>query len=128
MRRQCIHYESSEIYDRHVHIDVEIAEELYAALEDDKFEKKFNYIVKRILEQDFPYYNDYEKLKNLDDVSEMRLFPNGINARIYCKEIYSDEGVMYVIAAQYLPKKSSNEITKKMMQSIKPIEGYEYTF
>ena len=128
MKRQCVLYESSEIHERHVYIDTEIAEELYKALQNDKFEKKFTYIVKRILEQDFPYYNDYEKLKNSPCLTEMRLFPNGINDRIYCKEIYNDEGTLYVIAANYLPKKSSNNITRKMMQSIKPIEEYEYTF
>jgi hypothetical protein len=56
----------------------------------------------------------------------MRIFPNGENIRIYCKEINSNDGILYVVAAKYLPKKKSNTIDKKLWDFIKPIEDYDY--
>jgi len=72
------------------------------------------------------YYDDYVKLDTYDHLSEIRLFPNGENARIYCKEVSTSDGSYYIIAAKFLPKKKSQKIDKSIDRMIKPIEKYEY--
>ena len=126
MKRRVVLYRSSTIYDRHVCIDVEDNTDVIDFLEDEKNRKKFDYIVNRILMQNNIYYEDYEKIQNYADLSEMRIFPNGLNARIYCKELSTNNGHFYVVAARLLPKKKSRKINKEIHNFIKPIEGYKY--
>lgn len=109
-------------------LDAHIAEELLLFIDDPKVAKKFEYIVNRILNQGNIYYDDYEKLSNYDHLSEIRIFPNGQNARIYCKEVSTADGNFYIIAAKLLPKKTSQKIEKTIDQMIKPVEKYEYEF
>ncbi len=89
-----------------------------------KFQQKIDYIVDRILNKRFIYYDDYVKIDN--DISEIRIFPNGMNARLYCKEVKTSNGYYYMIAAKFLRKKSSQEINKQLRQFIEPIKSYEY--
>lgn len=126
MKRECVLYRPSTIYPRYVCFDSAIAAELIGYIGDPKKRKKLDYIINRILFQDFVYYEDYVKLTGYNDLAEMRLFPNGDNARIYCKEISSKDGKFYVIAAKFLEKKKSEKIDKSIDQKIKPIEKYEY--
>lgn len=127
MKRDCISYRHSDLYQRHVFIDAEIAEELYGLLRERWFRAKFDYIVNRIIYQNFIYYADgYVKLKEYQNISEMRLFPNGQNMRIYCKEISLNDGNFYVIAAKLLCKKKSDSFEKKLDSFVKPLELYEY--
>jgi hypothetical protein len=126
VRRTCVLYKTSTIYPRYVCFDSEIAVALLKYIGDPKKKKKLDYIVNRILFQDFVYYDDYVKLTAYDGLSEMRLFPNGDNTRIYCKEVSTKDGKFYVIAAKFLEKKKSEKIDKSINQMIKPIEKYEY--
>jgi hypothetical protein len=128
MKKKCVLYKSSELYPRHVCLDAETAEEILSFTDDPKIKKKFDYIVNRILNQDFIYYDDYVKLIGYDHLAEMRIFPNGLNARIYCKEESSTDGNYYIVAAKLLPKKTSEKIDKAIDQLIKPIQKYEYEF
>ncbi len=80
----------------------------------------------RVLNQQFIYYENYVALKDYDNITEIRLYPNGLNARIYCKQVSSKDGSFYIIAAKFLYKKKSQNIDKGTVQFIKPIEGYEY--
>ena len=50
----------------------------------------------------------YLKLVNYNSISEIRIFPNGMNARIYCKEIYMEDGCIGIIAAKFLKKKNAS--------------------
>jgi hypothetical protein len=95
-------------------------------LEDDKFKKKLNYIIERILNLNTRYYEDYIKLISFNELNEIRLFPNGMNARIYCKEGYTEEGTLLIIASMFLEKKKSNKITKELQNRLRIIEKYEY--
>lgn len=126
MKRECLHYKSSTVFPRHVLIDITDGPDIFNFLEDEKNRKKFDYIVNRILNQNFIYYEGYEKVQSLENISEMRIFPNGKNARIYCKEVSTDNGCFYVIAAKFLPKKKSMKIDKAIIQFIKPLEDYVY--
>ena len=95
-------------------------------LEDDKFKKKLNYIIERILNLNTRYYEDYIKLITFNSLTEIRLFPNGMNARIYCKEGYTEEGTLLIFASMFLEKKKSNKITKELQNRLRIIEKYEY--
>ena len=95
-------------------------------LEDDKFKKKLNYIIERILNLNTRYYEDYIKLITFNSLTEIRLFPNGMNARIYCKEGYTEEGTLLIIASMFLEKKKSNKITKELQNRLRIIEKYKY--
>ncbi len=128
MNRKCTLYKSSSLYARHVYIDNESATEIFEFIEDKKVGRKFDYIVNRILEQGNVYYDDYVRLTQYDHIAEMRIFPNGMNARIYCKEVSLQNGSYCVIAVKLLPKKTSQKINKAIDQIIKPIELYEYGF
>lgn len=126
MARKCLLYKSSTVYKRHVCIDAENAEDILAFLENPKIRRKFDYIVNRILSQNFIYYEEFENLTGYDNVSEFRIFPNGLNARIYCKEVSANNGNFYVVAAKLLAKKKSDPLNKKISSFIKPIESYIY--
>ncbi len=128
MKRKAVLYKSSTSYNRHICIDENIAETILDLIAVKKIGKKFDYIVNRILEQNFIYYDDYVKLKAYKSLSEMRLFPNGANARIYCKEVNTTQGKFYVVVAKFLEKKKSDPLNKKIDNLIKPIEDYEYEF
>lgn len=124
MKRNCIIYKSSEEYNRHIAIDYEEAVEIISFLEIDKNNKKFEYISDRILEQKFMYYEDYEQIE--DNVTCMRFFPNGLNARIYCQEITLNGDVFCIIMSKYLPKKKGNKIDKSIQSLIDALKKYEY--
>lgn len=118
-------YRTSNTYGkRHICFDTEIAHEILDLLEDPKMAARLEYIFDRILEQNFIYYKDYVSIE--DDISEMRIFPNGINARIYCKEVSNEEGEFFVITAKYLSSKKSQKIDKAIKQLIEPIKNYDY--
>lgn len=111
-----------------MYLDAENATEFLDYFEDAKKRGKFDYIINRILTQQNIYYEGYQKIINYESLSEMRLFPNGLNARIYCKEISTERGHFYVVVIKLLEKKKSQKIDKKITHSLKAIEDYEYKF
>ena len=123
MKRKCIIYKSSERFNRHIAIDLEEAEEITDFLESAKYYKKFDYISDRILEQKFVYYDDYEQIE--DNVTCMRFFPNGINARIYCQEVTINGKMFCIIMSKFLLKKS-NSINKAIQSKFDALKKYEY--
>ena len=125
MKRKAILYRSSELYKtRHFYIDEQNANEILELFEQPKIGEKIEYILGRILEQRHIYFELYEKIG--EGISEMRIFPNGINARIYCKEVKSKNGNFFIIAAKGLPKKKGEKIDKSIKQIIDPIKNYDY--
>ena len=125
MQRTSLHYQSSTVFEnRHFHIDEGCAIELLEFMENPKMKSKIDYIIKRILNTNFFYYDDYVKIEN--GISEMRIFPNGVNARIYCREVSTINGSHFIIAAKLLVKKKSMKINKQINQFIDPIKDYDY--
>ncbi|MVN21090.1 hypothetical protein [Mucilaginibacter arboris] len=123
MKRKCIIYKSSERFNRHIAIDFEEAKEIIDFLEDVKCNKKFEYISDRILEQASMYYDDYEQIES--NITCMRFFPNGINARIYCQEVTIHGEIFCIVMSKYLLKKS-NSINKFIQSKIDALKSYEY--
>ena len=69
----------------------------------------------------------YDK-EEIDDqckgVTAMKFFKGGRNARIYCKEIITDEGLYVVICCEYLPKKKQQELRQAERNIIRRVANY----
>lgn len=126
MKRKCILYKSSNVFKRHIYIDFENSKEILEYIKGN--DKKFRYIVGRILEQNFMYYDDYKPIEIVGKkgITEMRIHPNGINGRVYCREISTKNGDCFVIAIKVLVKKKSMDISKALENTLKPLLDYEY--
>lgn len=129
LKRKCTIIKSSEIYPRHICIDIESFNEISDVIfQNPKYQEKFDYITGRILEQQNMYYDDYVRIHNDSGikVSEMRFFANGDNARVYCREITLNGNLFCIIMARAIPKKKSQKIDRKIEQIIDAIKKYEY--
>jgi len=102
-------------------MDISEEDELLAFLSNEKHKKKFNYIVNRILEQSFMYYDDYEQIEG--NITCMRFFPNGINVRIYCKEILINDELFCVVMSKIAHKKTRaiGKIIQSKIDSLKTL-------
>ena len=129
LKRKCTIIKSSDLYRRHICIDVDSYNEISNIIfQNEKYENKFDYISGRILEHAHMYYDDYVRLFNESGIkiSEMRFFPNNDNCRIYCREITLNGNMFCIIMAKALAKKKSQKIDKKINQLIDVIKNYEY--
>ena len=129
MKRKFEILQKSTTYERVIGVDIEEAESILEFLKKNKnYQKKLEYIFHRIL--DFPnmYYADYKKIWQLENkrITEIRLFPNGKNTRIYCSEFSARDGNLYIIMAVFLEKKKDMSISKKIKPLIEKIKNYEY--
>ena len=95
-----------------------------AFLENDKNNKKFEYVSDRFLEQPFMYYEDYEQIE--DNITCIRIFPNGINARIYCQEVTINGEIFCIIMSKVLFKKNNGGINKSFQSVVDALKKYEY--
>jgi hypothetical protein len=121
VKRNCFVYKSSNNANKHICIDINEAEDIYTFIS--QYQKKFDYITNRILETNFIYYDDYEQIEG--DITAMRFFPNGINVRIYCKEVKTHRGIFYIIMSKVL-KKKSGKINKTIQSKIDALKSYDY--
>lgn len=129
MKRKFEILQKSTTYERVIGVDIEEREEIIKLLEgNSKYIKKFRYVVDKILEQPNMYFDDYKKIRlnNREAITEIRLFPNGDNCRIYCKEKVIEGTLHCVIMAVLLEKKKSQKINKAIQQIINRIKTYEY--
>ena len=59
-------------------------------------------------------------------VTAMKLFKGQENARIYCKEQQTTEGLYIVVAIEVYERKKTKAIDKKIIPIIEKIGSYEY--
>lgn len=123
MKKKCIIFKSSETYNRNIAIDLDESIEIFNFLNNEKHQKKFQYITDRILEQSLMYYDDYEQIEG--NITCMRFFPTGINVRIYCQEVNINNEIFCIIMSKIL-KKKSNKIDKNIQSKIDALKNYEY--
>ncbi len=129
MKRKCVILERSLTYNRAIGIDLKEGDEILKLLSENiKHRKKLTHIFHRILEQPNIYYDDYKRIYHdlNNSIAEIRLFPNGDNCRVYCKEVMLGEAGFCVIMAVMLEKKKSQKINKFIHQIIDRIKNYEY--
>ena len=56
----------------------------------------------------------------------MKFFKGQENARIYCKEVTTEDKIFVVITSELLERKKSKKLTKKDRQLIEKVASYEY--
>ncbi len=113
-----------------IYVDQLNAAEILAFLNKDKrHQKKFNYIQEIIFGRfKMPEVYDKEEInQQCKGVTAMKFFKGQENARLYCKEITTEDSVFVVITSELLGRKKSTKLTKKDRQLIKKVASYEYT-
>lgn len=90
--------------------------------------KKFFHIVSLIVNDiRAPDLYDREKIsKSIDDVCAIKMFKNGSNIRIYCKEFSTTDGTFIVILSELLKKKKSQKNNKSINSIIEKVHTREY--
>jgi hypothetical protein len=129
VKRQCTVIKSSREYgvnyNRHICIDVEVADEIKSIIFAKK--KKFWKIVDRILTQPFMYYDHYAKEKinsSTSNVTAIKFFDPD-NTRIYCQEFSGVNGMFYIICGASVNKRVQKN-DKRIDSLIEKVSEYEY--
>lgn len=91
--------------------------------------KKFNHIIDIILRglHNSELYGKEDINSKAKDVTAMKMFKRGQNARLYCKEQTNENGIFYVIVAELLPKKKDQQVKGKTKTLIEIVGSYVYT-
>ena len=130
MSRTCIKIQSSKRHKRHLCVDASIADEFFNFINtDENHREKFKLIAEHILEERNIYFEGYGKEgynQKTRHVTAMKFFKGGKNVRVYCSEVKTADGVFFVIAAKFLPKKKVQQNDKKIKEFIKSVADYEY--
>jgi hypothetical protein len=129
MKRKCIILERSLEYNRAIGVDLNAEEDIVKKLMDNvKYRRKLDYVFRKILEQPNMYFDNYKRiiLSHNEAITEIRLFPNGDNCRIYYKAITLNSTLHCIVMAVLVEKKKSQKINKVIQQIINRIKTYEY--
>ena len=129
MKRGCRHIISSKEGRRAIYIDEENLEEILAYIgQDDRHKKKFRHISDIILSglRNSSLYDKEDISERCKDVTAMKFFKGQENDRIYCKEIHSSSGSYIVVAAILHQRKKSTRLTKREINLIEKVGGYQY--
>lgn len=129
MERSAVIILRSEDGNRSIAVDKENADELFEFFNrDDRHKKKFDHICRLILEghKNTELYDREEIDENSRGVTAMKFFKGQENARVYCKEISSEFGVVVVVCAELHLRKKSQKLTHKERNLIHKVAEYEY--
>lgn len=126
MQRKAIIIRKSSDGKRCVCVDIENYESIlaYAKLH----QKKFNHIVRIILEQlRVPDLYDKENInKKAKNITAMKFFKGRSNDRIYCKEFTQNDKTFTVVAVELFEKKKTQKNSPQINHIINKISSYEY--
>lgn len=114
---------------RAICVDVNTWNKIKAYLkEDEKRQKKFNYIVQIILNnlKNRDVYDKEDINKKASDLTAMKLFKNGDNDRIYCKEMTLEDKTFVVITCELYEKKKSRKNKQAQKNIINKIAKTNY--
>jgi hypothetical protein len=129
VKRGCRHIISSKEGRRSIYVDEENMEEILAYIgQDDRHKKKFRHISDIILSglRNSSLYDKEDISERCKDVTAMKFFKGQENDRIYCKEIHSSSGSYIVVAAILYQRKKSTKLTRKEINMIEKVGGYQY--
>jgi len=113
-----------------IYVDQINSKEILAFLKKDKrHQKKFNFIQEIIFGRlRMPDVYDKEEInQRCKGVTAMKFFKGQENARIYCKEVTTEDKLFVVITSELLERKKSTKLTKKDRQLIEKVASYEFT-
>ncbi len=129
MIRKAIKISESESGTIAIYVDQNNAEKILEFLnKDERHRKKFSFIQEIIFGRlRMPELYDKEEInQRCKDVTAMKFFKGQENARIYCKELRTENKVFVVITSELLERKKSTKLTKKDKQLIEKVAAYEY--
>jgi hypothetical protein len=129
--RKAIKISESECGTTAIYVDIINAEDILAFLKkDERHRKKFSFIQEIIFGRyRLPDVYDKEEInQRCKGVTAMKFFKGQENARIYCKEVTTEDKIFVVITSELLERKKSTKLTKKDRQLIEKVASYEYIF
>lgn len=121
--------EKSDTSRRQVCIDAENEKEILEFLKEDPARiKKFRQIVNLLIEgiRNTELYDKEDIDSGCKDVTAMKMFKNGQNIRLYCKEQKGLSGTYYIIVSELLKKKKSQKNGNTEKTLIKKVSNYDY--
>lgn len=127
MKRKASQFRSSPDGKRRIAIDDSNYEEIMVFLKEKNLIKKFYLICETIL-QGFKNADLYDKEDingKCKQVTAMK-FKSKQNARLYCKEMKSNDKVLVVIVSELLEKKKNQKNQQKEISLIEKVATYEY--
>jgi len=113
-----------------IYVDKINAERILTFLnKNNRHRKKFKFIEGIIFGRlRMPEVYDKEEInQRCKGVTAMKFFKGQENARIYCKELTTEDKVFVVITSELLERKKSTKLTRKDRQLIEKVASYEYT-
>lgn len=127
MKRKIIPIKSSIDGKRRIAIDESNSEEILAFLNEKNLNKKFVLICETILQglKNTDLYDKEDINTKCKQVTAMK-FKSKQNARLYCKEMKSDDKVLIVIVSELLEKKKNQKNQQKEINLIEKVAIYEY--
>lgn len=110
-----------------LYIDHKITEEIYDFFRESANKKKLRIITETISRgtANSKLYEKYNKIA--DNVSVIKISRGAVNARIYCQH-NTEEDVVKIVMAYFLPKKKSQDLTKKIKDRLIAISKYRYEY
>ncbi len=130
MERSAVIILKSKDGKRSIAVDQESADELLNFFQqDDRYKKKFNHICQLILEghRNTELYDSEEIDGKSRGETAMKFFKGQENARVYCKEVSSEFGILVVVCAVMHLRKKSQKLTHMEKNIIHKVADYEYT-
>jgi len=127
VKRKIIPIKSSIDGKRRIAIDESNSEEILAFLNEKNLNKKFVLICETILQglKNTDLYDKEDINTKCKQVTAMK-FKSKQNARLYCKEMKSDDKVLIVIVSELLEKKKNQKNQQKEINLIEKVAIYEY--
>lgn len=127
MKRKASPFRSSPDGKRRIAIDDSNYEEILAFLEEKNLTKKFYLICETILQglKNTDLYDKEDINGKCKQVTAMK-FKSKQNARLYCKEMKSNDKVLVVIVSELLEKKKNQKNQQKEISLIEKVATYEY--
>jgi hypothetical protein len=129
VKRKCRHIISSHDGRRAIYIDSQNEAEILAYInKDERHRKKFRYIAEIILQGlKIPALYDKEEInEKCRNVTAMKFFKGQENDRVYCKEIFMTSNSKIIVAAILYKRKKSKRLTKREINLIEKVGGFEY--
>jgi len=129
VKRKCKLLIESKAGDRAIYIDLLNSKSLLEFInQNNRYKKKFLFITDLILSgiRNSEFYDREEINNNCKGVTAMKFFKGQENARIYCKEIKSEDKVFVIVIVKVLERKKSQKLDKKLICLLETIGSYQY--
>lgn len=129
MKRKCEIISETKDGKRAICIDIANQKQILKFIkQSDRHKKKWQHIVSIILDghRNTELYDKEEISDKCKGVTAMKFFKGQENARLYCKEQVTENGIFIIVAAELLLRKKSQKVPKKHIPLIEKVGSYEY--